>query len=205
MAQKNWRKNQSKDSYFITARKLGYRSRSVFKLIEINKKYNILKKESLILDIGSSPGGWSEFIVGNCQIKNLVANDIQLMKPIDDVKFIHGDFTEDSVKKQIKSSNNNKKFNLILSDISTNKTGNKVTDQYQFYNIAENILEFSINGLTSNGVLAIKVFMGLGFDDFKNDLSHFFEHVYIFKPKSSRAESKETYAIGKKIRYTQNL
>lgn len=205
MAQKNWRKKQSEDSYFITARKLGYRSRSVFKLIEINKKYNILKKESLILDIGSSPGGWSEFIVSNYQIKNLVANDIQLMKPIDDVKFIHGDFTEDSVKKQIKSSNNNKKFNLILSDISTNKTGNKVTDQYQFYNIAENILEFSISGLTSNGVLAIKVFMGLGFDDFKNDLSHFFEHVYIFKPKSSRAESKETYAIGKKIRYTQNL
>jgi len=205
MAQKNWRKNQSKDSYFIKARKLGYRSRSVFKLIEINQKYNILKKESLILDIGCSPGGWSEFIVGNYQIKNLVANDIELMKPIDEVTFIHGDFTEDSVKKQIKSSNNNKKFNLILSDISTNKTGNNVTDQYQFYNIAENILEFSINGLTSNGVLVIKVFMGLGFDDFTNDLNHFFEHVYIFKPKSSRAESKETYAIGKKIRYTQNL
>jgi len=205
MAQKNWRTNQSKDNYFIKARKLGYRSRSVFKLIEINKKYNILKKESLILDIGSSPGGWSEFIVGNYQIKNLVANDIQLMKSIHEVTFIHGDFTEDSVKKQIKSSNKDKRFNLILSDISTKKTGNKVTDQYQFYNIAENILEFSINGLTSNGVLVIKVFMGLGFDDFANDLRYFFEHVYIFKPKSSRAESKETYAIAKKIRYTQNL
>ena len=78
MAQKNWRKNQSKDSYFIKARKLGYRSRSVFKLIEINKKYNILKKESLILDIGSSPGGWSEFIVGNYQIKKHLLLDLIL-------------------------------------------------------------------------------------------------------------------------------
>jgi len=205
MAQKNWRSNQSSDQYFIKAKKLGFRSRSVFKLKEINKKYKMIKKESRILDLGSSPGGWSEYIVNNHHIKNMIANDIQPMESIDEVKFIQGDFTKIDIQQKIISSNNNQKFNLILSDISTKKTGNKVTDQYQFYNIANDVLEFSLNGLTSNGVLVIKVFIGHGFDDFKNDLDNYFEYVYVFKPKSSRPESKETYAIGKKIRYTQNL
>ena len=205
MAQKNWRSNQSRDQYFIKARKLGFRSRSVFKLKEIDQKYKLIKKESRILDIGSSPGGWSEYISNNHRVKALIANDIQPMEPIDNVEFISGDFTKNETQQNIIQLNNNQKFNLILSDISTKKTGNKITDQYQFYNIANNILEFSLNGLTSSGVLVIKVFIGHGFDDFKNDLDNYFENIYMFKPKSSRSESKETYAIGKKIRYTQNL
>ena len=205
MAQKSWRSNQSSDEYFIKAKKLGFRSRSVFKLREINKKYKIIKKEARILDLGSSPGGWSEYIANNHRVKTITANDIQPMESIDNVKFIPGDFTKDEIQQEIIASNNNHKFNLILSDISTKKTGNKITDQYQFYNIANDVLEFSLNGLTSNGVLVIKVFIGHGFDDFKNDLDNCFEDVYIYKPKSSRPESKETYAIGKKIRYTQNL
>jgi len=205
MAQKSWRSNQSNDEYFIKAKKLGLRSRSVFKLEEINKKYKVIKKESRILDLGSSPGGWSEYIANNHHVKSIIANDIQPMESIDNVKFIPGDFTKNDIQQGISALNDNHKFNLILSDISSNKTGNKITDQYQFYNIANEILEFSLNGLTSNGVLVIKVFIGHGFDDFKNDLDNCFEYVYVFKPKSSRPESKETYAIGKKIRYTQNL
>ena len=205
MAQKNWRSDQSRDQYFMKARKLGFRSRSVFKLQEINKKYKIIKKESRILDLGSSPGGWSEFIANNHQVKTLIANDINSMVPIDNIEFILGDFTKNEIQQKIIKSNNNQKFNLILSDISIKKTGNKITDQYQFYNIANNVLEFSLNGLTSNGVLVMKVFIGHGFEDFKNDLDNYFEHIYMFKPNSSRPDSKETYAIGKKIRYTQNL
>ena len=205
MAQKNWRSDQSRDQYFIKARKLGFRSRSVFKLKEIDQKYKLIKKESRILDLGSSPGGWSEYISNNHRVKAIIASDIQPMESIDNVKFILGDFTNNETQQNIIRLNNNQKFNLILSDISTKKTGNKITDQYQFYNIANNILEFSLNGLTSNGVLVIKVFIGHGFEDFKNDLDNYFENVNIFKPKSSRPESKETYAIGKKIRYTQNL
>ena len=205
MAQKNWRSDQSRDQYFIKARKLGFRSRSVFKLKEIDQKYKLIKKESRILDLGSSPGGWSEYISNNHLVKTIIASDIQPMESIDNVKFILGDFTKNETQQNIIRLNNNQKFNLILSDISTKKTGNKITDQYQFYNIANNILEFSLKGLTSNGVLVIKVFIGHGFDDFKNDLDNCFEYVNVFKPKSSRSESKETYAIGKKIRYTQNL
>ena len=205
MAQKNWRINQSRDHYFIKAKKLGFRSRSVFKLKEIDRKFKIIKKESRILDLGSSPGGWSEYIADNRYVKTIIANDIKPMQSIDNVEFISGDFTEKDIQDGIIDLNDNKKFNLILSDISTKKTGNKITDQYKFYNIANDVLEFSINGLTSNGVLVIKVFNGHGFDNFKNDLDKYFEYVYLFKPKSSRPESKETYAIGKKIRYTQNL
>ena len=205
MAQKNWRSDQSRDQYFIKARKLGYRSRSIFKLKEIDQKYKLIKKESRILDLGSSPGGWSEYISNNHLVKTIIASDIQPMESIDNVKFILGDFTKNETQQNIIRLNNNQKFNLILSDISTKKTGNKITDQYQFYNIANNILEFSLKGLTSNGVLVIKVFIGHGFDDFKNDLDNCFEYVSVFKPKSSRPESKETYAIGKKIRYTQKL
>ena len=205
MAQKNWRSDQSRDQYFIKARKLGFRSRSVFKLKEIDQKYKLIKKESRILDLGSSPGGWSEYISNNHLVKTIIASDIQPMESIDNVKFILGDFTDNETQQNIIRLNKNQKFNLILSDISTKKTGNKITDQYQFYNIANNILEFSLNGLTSSGVLVIKVFIGHGFDDFKNDLDNYFENIYMFKPKSSRPESKETYAIGKKIRYTQNL
>ena len=205
MAQKNWRSDQSRDQYFIKARKLGYRSRSVFKLKEIDQKYKLIKKESRILDLGSSPGGWSEYISNNHLVKTIIASDIQPMESIDNVKFILGDFTDNETQQNIIRLNKNQKFNLILSDISTKKTGNKITDQYQFYNIANNILEFSLKGLTSNGVLVIKVFIGHGFEDFKNHLDNYFENIYIFKPKSSRPESKETYAIGKKIRYTQNL
>ena len=205
MAQKNWRSDQSRDQYFIKARKLGYRSRSVFKLKEIDQKYKLIKKESRILDLGSSPGGWSEYISNNHLVKTIIASDIQPMESIDNVKFILGDFTDNETQQNIIRLNNNQKFNLILSDISTKKTGNKITDQYQFYNIANNILEFSLKGLTSKGVLVIKVFIGHGFEDFKNDLDNYFENVYMLKPKSSRQESKETYAIGKKIRYTQKL
>ena len=205
MAQKNWRSDQSRDQYFIKARKLGFRSRSVFKLKEIDQKYKLIKKESRILDLGSSPGGWSEYISNNHLVKTIIASDIQPMESIDNVKFILGDFTNNETQQNIIRLNNNQKFNLILSDISTKKTGNKITDQYQFYNIANNILEFSLNGLTSSGVLVIKVFIGHGFEDFKNELDNYFENIYMFKPKSSRPESKETYAIGKKIRYTQNL
>ena len=157
MAQKSWRSNQSSDEYFIKAKKLGFRSRSVFKLREINKKYKIIKKEARILDLGASPGGWSEYIANNHRVKSLIANDIQLMESIDNVKFILGDFTKNDIQQKITALNNNHKFNLILSDISTQKTGNKITDQYQFYNIANDVLEFSLNGLTSNGVLVLSL------------------------------------------------
>ena len=204
MSSQHWRKNQSKDKFFSKSRKLGYRSRSVFKLDEINRKYKILKKPESILDLGSTPGGWSNYVSEKTKLKHIVANDIEPMKPIPGVHFILGDFTSESIQEEILKFNKSK-FGLILSDISNNKTGNNVTDQFSFYEIAKNVLEFSKIGLTSSGVLVIKIFIGLGFEEFKKDLDQTFKEVNIFKPNASRPESKETYAIGTKIRYTPNI
>jgi 23S rRNA (uridine2552-2'-O)-methyltransferase len=204
MSSQHWRKNQSKDKFFSKSRKLGYRSRSVFKLDEINRKYKILKKPESILDLGSTPGGWSNYVSEKTKLKHIVANDIEPMKPIPGVHFILGDFTSESIQEEILKFNKSK-FGLILSDISNNKTGNNVTDQFSFYEIAKNVLEFSKIGLTSSGVLVIKLFIGLGFEEFKKDMDQTFKEVNIFKPNASRPESKETYAIGTKIRYTQNI
>ena len=204
MSSQHWRRNQSKDKFFSESRKLGYRSRSVFKLDEINRKYKILKKPESILDLGSTPGGWSNYVSEKTKLKHIVANDIEPMKPIPGVHFILGDFTSESIQEEILKFNKSK-FGLILSDISNNKTGNNVTDQFSFYEIAKNVLEFSKIGLTSSGVLVIKLFIGLGFEEFKKDMDQTFKEVNIFKPNASRPESKETYAIGTKIRYTQNI
>ena len=204
MSSHHWRRDQSKDKFFSESRKLGYRSRSVFKLDEINKKYKILTKANSILDLGSRPGCWSNYVFKNTKVKNIIANDIESMKLIPGVNFVLGDFTSDSIQKKILNVNKGK-FDLILSDISNNKTGNNITDQYVFYEIANNILEFSKTGLTSRGVLVIKIFIGLGFEEFKKEMDQTFKYVNIFKPRASRPESKETYAIGTKIRYTQNI
>jgi cell division protein FtsJ len=204
MSSQHWRRNQSKDKFFSESRKLGYRSRSVFKLDEINKKYKILKKANSILDLGSRPGGWSNYVFENTKEKIIIANDIESMNLISGVHFVLGDFTSDSIQKKIININKGK-FDLILSDISNNKTGNNITDQYAFYEIANNILEFSKTGLTSSGVLLIKIFIGLGFEEFKKEMNQTFQYVNILKPRASRPESKETYAIGTKIRYTRNI
>ncbi len=123
------------------------------------------------------------------------------MEPIDGVMFIRGDIEEQTIQDKLFNEINNEKFDLIISDMSPNKTGNKVSDQYKFYNIADSILEFSQNGLMSKGMMVMKVFIGLGFEEFKSDLKESFEVVNYFKPKSSRKESRETYVIAKNIRY----
>ena len=130
----------------------------------------------------------------------VIASDIAPMKQVDNVEFILGDFREDLTQKAILLGNSKDKFDLIISDISPNKTGNKVTDQYHFYNIAKEILEFSEKGLKSNGTLVMKVFMGLGFEEFNKELKKMFIKTTFFKPKSSRSESVETYLIASTIR-----
>ena len=131
----------------------------------------------------------------------LLAIDITEMEPIDGVSFIQGNIQDQILQEKLFEEIGNKKFDLIISDMSPNKTGNKVSDQYKFYNIADSILEFSQNGLMSKGMMVMKVFIGHGFEEFKSDLRENFETVIYFKPKSSRKESRETYVIAKNIRY----
>ena len=201
MSNRHWRKSQSEDFFIKDSKKKGYRSRSVYKLSEIDKKFNIFKDAKMVIDIGSSPGGWSEYAVKKIRSGKLLAIDITEMEPINGVSFIQGSIEDKILQEKLFEEIDNKKFDLIISDMSPNKTGNKVSDQYKFYNIADSILEFSQKGLMSKGMVVMKVFIGHGFEEFKSDLREHFETVIYFKPKSSRKESRETYVIAKNIRY----
>jgi len=197
----HWRSNQSQETYFIESKKQKFRSRSTFKLIEINNKFKIFQPYSLILDLGASPGGWSEYSISKLNDKGkVIATDLVSMERINKVEFILGDFLNHDTQKTILKENSMKKFDVIISDISPPKTGNKVTDQYHFYNIANEILEFSKKGLKSNGKIVIKLFMGLGFEAFNKKSKEMFKKTTYFKPKSSRSESVETYLIASTIR-----
>ena len=202
MAKEHWRQKQSLDKYFLESKAKGFRSRSTFKLEEIDKKINLFKSNVSVLDLGSTPGGWSQYITKkNHKRLNLIANDINFMENINGVPFIQGDFTKKNIQNLILAKNNDNKFNIILSDISPNKTGNKVTDQYIFYDLVKSILEFSKIALINDGKIIIKVFHGLGFEDFTRDCRETFETVKFFKPNACRKDSKETYMIGQNIRY----
>ena len=201
MSNRHWRKSQSEDFFIKDSKRKGYRSRSVYKLSEIDQKFNIFKNVKTAIDIGSCPGGWSEYAIKKIRSGKLLAIDITEMEPIDGVSFIKGNIQDQILQEKLLEEIGNKKFDLIISDMSPNKTGNKVSDQYKFYNIADSILEFSQKGLMSKGMMIMKVFIGHGFEEFKSDLRENFETVIYFKPKSSRKESRETYVIAKNIRY----
>ena len=197
----HWRSRQNQEPYFKKSKTLGFRSRSTFKLIEIDTKYRVLQPSITVLDLGASPGGWSQYSVNKLNDKGtVIASDIVPMEKIDNVEFILGDFRNNNTQTKILEDNSMNKFDLIISDISPTKTGNNVTDQYHFYDIENETLEFSKKGLKSNGMLVMKVFMGLGFEEFTKELKLMFETTAFFKPKSSRSESTETYLIASTIR-----
>ena len=197
----HWRTRQHEDFYFKLSKQQGFRTRSIYKLIEINEKYRLIKPKSWVLDLGCSPGSWSDYIVNELSNKGRVISvDVSVMKPIANVDFILGDFLNESIQNAILNKMSGKKFDLIVSDISPNKTGNSITDQYYFFQIADEILEFSKKALKSKGSLVMKVFVGLGFEEFVNDSKLIFRDTIFFKPKSSKPKSKETYLIASSIR-----
>ena len=197
----HWRSHQNQEPYFKESKKQRFRSRSTFKLIEIDNKFKIVKPFISILDLGSSPGGWSEYSINKLNGKGtVIASDLVSMEKINNVEFILGDFLKYDIQKAILNENSMNKFDLIISDISPTKTGNKVTDQYHFYDIANEILEFSKKGLKSNGKIVMKVFMGLGFESFNMESKKMFKKTTFFKPRASRSESVETYLIASTIR-----
>ena len=167
----------------------------------MNEKYGLIKPKSWVLDLGCSPGSWSDYIVNKLSNKGrIISIDISEMKPIANVDFILGDFQDEIIKNEILKKISDKRFDLIVSDISPNKTGNSITDQYHFFQIADEILEFSKKALKSKGSLVMKVFVGLGFEEFVKESKLIFRETIFFKPESSKQKSKETYLIASSIR-----
>ena len=189
---RTWVIKQHRDQFFKKAKVLGYRSRAAFKLLELNKKFNFIKSNSNLLDIGATPGGWSQVASKMVIRGKILAVDILSMEKIKNVNFINGDFLDETTQQQIKNIFQ-KKIDVIISDMAENTTGNKSIDSIRTNNLCAEVIKFSINHLDINGVLVCKLFMGDDFILVKDLAKKNFKTVEFFKPESSRSESKETY------------
>ena len=195
---KNWLAKQRKDPYFRESKIQGYRSRAVFKLIEMNKKFKFLQKNSLLVDLGSSPGSWTQFARKEIIKGKILAVDILPMKEIDNVHFINGDFLNEDIIKKIKIYFESK-VDVVLSDMAANTSGNKELDSYRTGELCLNAMNLSKDILHNNGVFLSKLFMGSIFKDINETAKKSFKKVVIYKPLPSKKESKEIYIYCKGV------
>ena len=195
---KNWLTKRRKDKYFIDSKIQGYRSRSAFKLIEMNNKFNFFKKKTLLLDLGSSPGGWSQVAEKEIVNGKILAIDIKPMEKINNVDFIQGDFLSDDINKKIQLYFNSK-IDVVLSDMAANTSGNKNLDSYKTGELCLKAMHLSTKILSSDGVFLSKIFMGSIFQEINDKAKKSFKKIVKFKPLSSKKESKEIYIYCKGI------
>ena len=188
----SWKIKQHRDQFFKKSKTLGYRSRASFKLIELNKKYKFISKNTNLLDLGSCPGSWAQVASQIITTGKIMSIDINDMQPIKNIKFFKGNILEDQTKMEI---TNYFKFGLdvIISDMAADTTGSKSLDSIRTNQLCAEVINFSKNTLKPKGVLVSKLFMGEDFIDVKNLAKSVFKKVNFFKPESSRKESKETY------------
>ena len=196
---KNWINKQHRDLYFKKSKVFGYRSRSSFKLIEINKKFKFLNKNTYLLDLGSSPGGWSQVATEIISYGKILAVDIKNMEKIDKVSFLKGDLMDKITCDKIVNYFN-KKIDVVISDMAVNTSGNKSLDSYNTGQLCLNAMDLSLKTLNKEGVFLSKLFMGSIFIEINKKANLYFRKVIKFKPLSSRAESKEIYLYCKGIR-----
>ncbi len=180
------------------SRRLGYRSRAVFKLKEIQDRDRLLKQGMTVVDLGAAPGSWSQYARPLLGPKGrLLALDILPMEPLPQVDFILGDFREDEVVQQLEALIGERAVDLVISDMSPNITGIEVADQASGVYLSELALDFACKHLKPGGSLLVKMFQGLGFEGYLKDLRGRFDAVHIRKPKSSRPRSPEVYVLAR--------
>ena len=193
---KKWLKEHFEDEYVQRAQKDGYRSRAIYKLIEIQEKDHLLKPGMTVIDLGAAPGGWTEYAVKQLGRKGrMIALDILPMEPIPDVHIIQGDFREDEALNNLMQAIGEDKADLVFSDMAPNISGMDVVDIPRAYYLAELALDLAQRVLKPGGGLLVKLFQGEGFDDYHRALKQNFSKVVVRKPKASRARSREIYAL----------
>lgn len=195
---KKWLDEHVNDPYVKKAQIDGYRSRASYKLIEINEKDKLIRPGSVVMDLGSAPGGWSQVVapwVGDHG--RVIASDILPMDGIVGVTFIQGDLTEEAVYKQILSELNGEKADLVVSDMAPNLSGVNTTDQYSSIYLVELALDMARNVLKPGGSFCAKVFQGVGYEEYVKDVRSSFDKVLVRKPAASRPRSREVYIVGK--------
>ena len=196
---KNWLIKQKKDLFFRQSKIQGYRSRSAFKLIEMNKKFKFLKNNTSLLDLGSSPGGWSQVARQEIIRGKILAVDIKFMEKINNVDFIKGDFCKTETSEKIMVYFNNEKVDVVLSDMAVNTSGNKTQDSYRTGELCLNAMDFAKRILCNEGVFLSKIFMGSIFREINEKAKRCFKKVIKYKPLSSKKESNEIYIFCKGI------
>lgn len=190
---KKWLQRQLNDKYVICARNEGYRSRAAFKIIEIQRKYSIIKENSIVLDLGSTPGGWSQIVAPLC--KHVIAVDLLEMQPLPNVDFIRGDFQSDEILNKIRKLLNGRSIDVIISDMAPSTCGIPKIDHLRIVNLLEQVFTFSKQILSIGGALVAKTFQGGGSNMLLKQLKASFRKVSNFKPNASRKESAEMYVI----------
>ena len=196
---KNWVNKQRRDIYVRQSKVDGYRARSAYKLIEIDKKYKIFKGGLTVIDIGAAPGSWSQYAEKIAKNGKLISIDLKKMEPIGPSIQIQGDFTEKSVQDEIKK-NTTSKADVVMSDMAVNTTGIKNIDSIQTGELCKEAMVFAKDLLNENGYFISKIFMGGTFNEIVAEGKKYFKEVKVFKPKSSRKDSKESFIICKKLR-----
>jgi 23S rRNA (uridine2552-2'-O)-methyltransferase len=193
-----WRERQRRDIYVGQAQREGWRSRAVFKLQQIQQKERLLKPGITCVDLGASPGGWSQLaaqLVGEHGL--IVALDVLPMDPIPSVRFVLGDFMQAGTLKSLHEILEGRPVDLVMSDLAPNISGNRAIDQPRSLELAEGALRFAEEVLKPGGDLLLKAFLGEGIDSFVRDLKRRFASVRTIKPKASRAASREIYLLAR--------
>ena len=196
---KNWINKQRRDTYVRQSKVDGYRARSVYKLIEINEKFKIFKGGMNVIDIGAAPGSWSQYASKVVKNGKIISIDLKEMEKIKNTIQIKGDFTEIDIQNRIKD-NLDETADVVMSDMAVNTTGIKNVDSIQTGELCKEAMTFSKNILNEKGFFISKIFMGGNFNEIVALGKKIFKEVKVFKPKSSRKDSKESFIICKNLR-----
>ena len=198
---KQWLQSQNQDFYVKKARELNFRSRAVYKLMEINQKDRLIKPNHCIVDLGASPGSWSQYLSSIVNSHGqIIAIDILPIEPIKHVKFISGDFADENVQKKCLRQLGNNGVDLVISDMAPNLSGIKEVDQCRNIALAELVYDFCTQILKPGGDLLIKLFEGEGTQGYRELLKQKFDRVLMRKPKASRDKSREFYILARSFR-----
>ena len=198
---RSWKERQERDPFVQQARRDGWRSRAVYKLLQIDEKERLLKKSMTVVDLGAAPGGWSQYVTEKLKGDvRVVAIDLLPMDSLPSVEFIQGDFTEDRVLQALRDTLGETAVSLVISDMAPNISGQRAVDQPRAMYLAELALEFCKDVLEPGGDFVCKLFQGEGIDEYIAAARSVFERVKVMKPKASRPGSREVYLVARNYR-----
>ena len=196
---KNWINKQRRDTYVRQSKVDGYRARSAYKLIEIDEKFKVFKGGISVIDMGAAPGSWSQYVSKVVRNGTIISIDLKRMDQIKNTIQIEGDFMEPKIQEKIKKNLINP-VNVVMSDMAVNTSGIKDIDAIQTGELCKEAMIFAKDVMSKKGIFISKIFMGRSFNEIVALGKKFFIEVKVFKPKSSRKDSKESFIICKNLR-----